>query len=327
MIRSMQQRICQAFLVVLTLGGVLFAINTVITSGWTSLAFISITFSFVFAALLFLYLRGWELVRYITVVIATLGIMVVNEPFVTTQFAAAIFVAPVVALVLAGPAWVVGSAVTTLIIMLWKAGGVGVYADPLNLSIIVIVIGGISLGRLMSDRAQHQAEVSAQEARMALEHSEIQAHELADLNQQATVQIEEQRRLIDLVGTLETPVVQLASGILFAPLVGHLDSRRTQALTSRLLEAAYSQRARLIVIDIAGVLMVDTAVARALLSTTQALRLLGCDVNISGIAPDVAILLTQLGISMEGVTTVRTPQEALALAHTASHSPVLSHSG
>jgi len=309
----MQQRICQALLAILTVGMVLFAINTIITSGWTSTALFSIVSALVYAALLVLYIRGWEIVRYISVVLATLGIVVINEPYVTMQFAAAVFVAPVIALVLAGPVWVVGSAILVISILLIKAGGVGVYADPLNLTIIAIVIGGISLGRLMSDRAQHQAELSAQQARDALARSEIQTRELAQLNEQASIQIDEQRRLIDLVGTLETPVVQLANGVLFAPLVGHLDTRRTQTLTTRLLEVAHTQRARLIIIDIAGVLMVDTAVARALLDTSQALRLLGCDVNISGISADVAILLTQLGISMEGVTTVRTPQEALAL--------------
>jgi anti-anti-sigma regulatory factor len=309
----MQQQICQAFLVILTIGGMLFAINTIMANGWTSIAFGAIGSTLVFAVLLVLYVRGLEVVRYITVVMVTLGVFIVSEPFVTHQFAPAILVAPVVALVLAGPAWVVGSAISVIVIMLFRAGGVGVYTDPANLTVITIVIGGISLGRLMSDRAQHQAEMSAQEARDALAHSEVQAQTLVQLNQQATLQIEEQRRLIDLVGTLETPVVQLANGVLFAPLVGHLDTRRTQTLTTRLLESAYTQRARLIVIDIAGVPMVDTAVARALLDMTQALRLLGCDVNISGISPDVAILLTQLGISMDGITTVRTPQEALAL--------------
>jgi anti-anti-sigma regulatory factor len=83
-------------------------------------------------------------------------------------------------------------------------------------------------------------------------------------------------------------------------------------LTTRLLEHAHTQRTQLIILDIAGVSVVDTGVAQALLNTAHALRLLGCTVFLSGIAAEVATTLVELGIGLEGITTVRNPQDALA---------------
>ena len=135
---------------------------------------------------------------------------------------------------------------------------------------------------------------------------------LAQVNQELSTQLEQQRQLLNLVTSLETPAVPLAEGVLFVPIVGHVDTRRAQDLNERLLEAANTQRARLVILDIAGVSILDTAVAQALLQTSQALRLLGCRVAISGISPENALTLTHLGIEMRGVATVRSPQEALA---------------
>ena len=118
-------------------------------------------------------------------------------------------------------------------------------------------------------------------------------------------------RLLDLVATLETPAITLAEGVLFAPVVGHLDSRRSAALTARLLDAAHRQRADHVIIDIAGVSIVDSTVAQALIQTAQALRLLGCRVTLSGISSEVALTLTQQEIALSDIATVCSPQEAL----------------
>jgi rsbT co-antagonist protein RsbR len=97
-----------------------------------------------------------------------------------------------------------------------------------------------------------------------------------------------------------------------APIVGHVDTRRAQALTTRLLHEASAQRAKLVVLDIAGVSVMDTSVAKALIHTVHALRLLGCEVALSGISASVAMSLIHLGINLDEVRTVRSPQEALA---------------
>jgi anti-anti-sigma regulatory factor len=135
---------------------------------------------------------------------------------------------------------------------------------------------------------------------------------LGNVNKQLNEQLDQQRQLLKLVTTLETPAVPLAEGVLFVPIVGHVDTRRALDLNQRLLTAASAQRARLVILDIAGVNVIDTEVAQALLQTAQALRLLGCRVTLSGISAENALTLTHLGIELQGVSTVRSPQEALA---------------
>jgi rsbT co-antagonist protein RsbR len=135
---------------------------------------------------------------------------------------------------------------------------------------------------------------------------------LSTANQQLTAQLEQQRQLIDLVSSLEMPVVTLADHVLLAPIVGHIDGRRAQYITDRLLHTASANHSRLVVMDVSGVTVVDTAVAHALIQTSRALQLLGCQVTISGISAPVAQTLIDLGIRLDSITTVRSPQEALA---------------
>jgi anti-anti-sigma regulatory factor len=198
------------------------------------------------------------------------------------------------------------------VILLVRAGGQGAYADPITFLIYGIVIGSILLGRLITDTTRRTAEANARQAEQQQEIAQAQARELADANELMSTQLDQQKQLLDLVATLETPAVPLADGVLFAPIVGHIDTRRAQALTTRLLNEASAQRARLVVLDITGVTIIDTAVAKALLNTTRALQLLGCQVTVSGISAPVAITLTQLGIQLQNVATARNPQEALA---------------
>lgn len=123
---------------------------------------------------------------------------------------------------------------------------------------------------------------------------------------------EEQRRLLELVATLETPAVALAEHVLLAPIVGHLDSRRARLLTEKLLDEVYRRRAHQVILDVTGVQDVDSMVAKALLDTAQALRLLGCQVTLSGVSASTAITLVHQEIALEGLRTVRSPQEALS---------------
>jgi rsbT co-antagonist protein RsbR len=134
---------------------------------------------------------------------------------------------------------------------------------------------------------------------------------LAENNLQLETKVIEQEKLLELVSTLEVPVIDLSDGILLAPIVGHIDSRRATALTTRLLNDANQHGARLVIIDITGVPLMDTMVAQLLVETTAALRLLGCKIALCGISAQVATTLTTLGISLSGVTTVRGPQEAI----------------
>ncbi|MGQ9550406.1 MAG: STAS domain-containing protein [Roseiflexus sp.] len=147
--------------------------------------------------------------------------------------------------------------------------------------------------------------------RSANREMEVQQTKLVRTNEQLQQQLASERELLKLVSALETPVVSLAEGILLAPIVGHIDSRRADVLRAHLLEAVYSKRTKLMILDITAVTTIDTSVAQALMMTIQAIRLLGCKVVVSGISATVAMTLTHLGVDMSDVETVRSPEEAL----------------
>jgi rsbT co-antagonist protein RsbR len=113
---------------------------------------------------------------------------------------------------------------------------------------------------------------------------------------------------------LSTPVVRLWDGIIAVPLVGTLDSARTQLVMERLLETLVATGADHAVIDITGVPTVDTEVAQHLLKTVNAARLLGAECTISGIRPQVAQTIVSLGIEFGDIATKATLADALRLA-------------
>jgi rsbT co-antagonist protein RsbR len=112
---------------------------------------------------------------------------------------------------------------------------------------------------------------------------------------------------------LSTPVVQLWDGILALPLIGTLDSARTQVVMENLLQEIVKSEAEIAIIDITGVPTVDTLVAQHLLKTVAAARLMGADCVISGIRPQIAQTLVHLGVELN-VVSKATMADALALA-------------
>ena len=113
---------------------------------------------------------------------------------------------------------------------------------------------------------------------------------------------------------LSTPVVRLWDGILAVPLVGTLDSARTQLVMEKLLDTLVATGASHAVIDITGVATVDTEVAQHLLKTVNAARLLGAECTISGIRPQVAQTIVSLGIEFGDIATKATLADALGHA-------------
>jgi rsbT co-antagonist protein RsbR len=113
---------------------------------------------------------------------------------------------------------------------------------------------------------------------------------------------------------LSTPVVRLWDGIIAVPLVGTLDSARTQLVMEKLLETLVATGADHAVLDITGVPTVDTEVAQHLLKTVNAARLLGAECTISGIRPQVAQTIVSLGIEFGDIATKATLADALAHA-------------
>jgi rsbT co-antagonist protein RsbR len=113
---------------------------------------------------------------------------------------------------------------------------------------------------------------------------------------------------------LSTPVVQLWEGIVAVPLVGTLDSARTQLVMEKMLNALVANGASHAVIDITGVPTVDTEVAQHLLKTVMAARLLGAQCTICGIRPQIAHTIVSLGIEFGDIATKATLADALAHA-------------
>ena len=113
---------------------------------------------------------------------------------------------------------------------------------------------------------------------------------------------------------LSTPVVKLWEGILAMPLIGTLDSARTQVVMESLLQQIVESEATIAIIDITGVPTVDTLVAQHLLKTVAAARLMGADCIISGIRPQIAQTIVQLGVDLNEVTTKASMAAAFRLA-------------
>ena len=113
---------------------------------------------------------------------------------------------------------------------------------------------------------------------------------------------------------LSTPVVKLWDGILALPMIGTLDSARTQVVMESLLQAIVETNSKVAIIDITGVPTVDTLVAQHLIKTITAARLMGADCIISGIRPQIAQTIVHLGINLVDVITKAKLSDAFALA-------------
>jgi rsbT co-antagonist protein RsbR len=122
--------------------------------------------------------------------------------------------------------------------------------------------------------------------------------------------IRQQQELMEL----STPVVTLWEGVLALPVIGTLDSARTQVVMENLLQRIVDTGATIAIIDITGVPMVDTLTAQHLLKTVAAARLMGADCIISGIRPQIAQTIVHLGVELGSVVTKATLADAFAIA-------------
>ena len=140
--------------------------------------------------------------------------------------------------------------------------------------------------------------------RLALYTTEVYSHAREEIIQ---------RQQADML-ELSTPVVKLWDGILALPVIGTLDSRRTQVVMESLLERIVETSAEIAIIDITGVPTVDTLVAQHLIKTVNAARLMGTECIISGIRPQIAQTIVHLGVDLQGVVTKATLADAFQLA-------------
>jgi rsbT co-antagonist protein RsbR len=117
---------------------------------------------------------------------------------------------------------------------------------------------------------------------------------------------------------MSTPVTAVWKDILMLPIVGIVDSRRAQEIMSAMLTAIEETQSKVIILDIGGVAIVDTAVANHLIKITKATRLMGCNCTISGVSPSIAQTVVELGIDVGDVDTTATLKDALVRAFKAT---------
>lgn len=118
----------------------------------------------------------------------------------------------------------------------------------------------------------------------------------------------------DSMMAMSTPVAEIWDGVLFLPIVGLIDSYRAREIMNSTLAKISETQARVFVLDISGVAVVDTAVANNLFRVTKATRLMGCESIISGLSPSIAQTIVDLGIEVGRLRTTSTMRDAIALA-------------
>lgn len=159
--------------------------------------------------------------------------------------------------------------------------------------------------------------MARQLSRMALQNAQ-RAYDIEQQKQQQADMAAMQEQIIaaqqHAIRELSTPMLPLADGVVALPLVGAIDSMRAQQVMETLLEGVAQHRARVAIVDITGVQVVDTQVAQSLLFAAQGVRLLGAEVVLTGIRPEIAQTLVHLGAKFEVLVTRSTLQAGIAYA-------------
>lgn len=210
------------------------------------------------------------------------------------------------------------------------AATVGQLVDR-GLALSGVQAAGVALQKvlLLDNSAQESAQIAERLANVALAVHKAESAAIRreqELMRAAVVRaLEEQRgeverrqqeeqRLVALVQELSTPIIPVYDGILVVPLVGSIDTRRAMDITEQLLNAIVENQADVVLIDITGVVVIDTAVIQSLLQTTRAAQLLGTTAVMVGVSPEVAQTITQLGVSMQEIATLSNLQVGLEFA-------------
>ena len=167
---------------------------------------------------------------------------------------------------------------------------------------------GVMSDLLAADEMTDEARIAAEQAMGKLLHLDV-AVVVETYTRLEKETIEAQSRSLM---EMSTPVTEIWRGILLLPLVGIIDSKRAQDIMNATLLKISETHARIFILDISGVGIVDTAVANHLVKITKATLLMGCESTISGVSPAIAQTIVELGIDVGSVKTTATMRDALA---------------
>jgi anti-anti-sigma regulatory factor/putative methionine-R-sulfoxide reductase with GAF domain len=156
-------------------------------------------------------------------------------------------------------------------------------------------------------------QTMADQLAVAIENARVVA-EMRGLNEDLQRTLAMQARLVETIEALSTPVVPLINGIILLPLVGNIDSGRSQQIIDHLLAGVQAHRAKVAIVDITGVPVVDTSVANSLIRAARAVGLLGANVVLVGIRPEVAQTMVTLGVDLASMVTHSNLQNGIAYA-------------
>jgi rsbT co-antagonist protein RsbR len=263
-------------------------------------------------------LQGAIVYMMLTLILATIVAVVLHLPAFIVAITA-LMVAMAALLIGARYALVPGVTGIGCFVLLVVAGQQGWFervevpqtADLLvvvQLGFVVLALGVVvAVSMLTSDRLRQHAT----EAQLRAEEAERARSAQTTLTEQLATQVAEQRQLLGIIQELEVPVVPVLEGVLVLPLVSHLDSQRLQAIERQVLDQVGATRADLLLVDVTGVPVFDTIVAKGIVQMGQALRLLGTQMALTGLKAPTAQALVQLGADLGGIKTYAAIQDAL----------------
>ncbi|HEY8375281.1 MAG TPA: STAS domain-containing protein [Nannocystis sp.] len=167
----------------------------------------------------------------------------------------------------------------------------------------------LELSQVFALRFVVEREAALQERAARLEVKRLES-QLAELK----AALAEKSELLERVRQTSTPIAPVVDGILVVPLVGAVDTFRTELLTERLLQEVARTRAQGVILDVSGVPVFDTEAARLVVRLARAVRLLGTEMILVGVAPATARTIVELGLDLGSLRVLGTLQDGLALA-------------
>jgi rsbT co-antagonist protein RsbR len=322
--RITQRQSIIGFLILLSVGGVLASIFQFFSDQPRSDAFMTMLETAVTLVLLYSYWRGWEPARYLIVVLVTIAIIVTQAEFaVTAHVHLPLLLPPIIALIFLRPLGVAITGASVILSVILSAFWFGTSIPSADVVLLILLVGGIIIARMVLETAltvteearqlAERAAISLEQANTQLESQveqrtaqlQLQTNQQAELVTQQAKLLEEIHQQQSTIRSLSVPVIPISNRSVVLPLVGELDAERLNVLQQRALQALKERSAKHMVLDITGVPIVDTAVAQGLLRVVRAARLLGAEVALVGVRPEVAESIVSLGIDLENLATYR----------------------